>query len=178
LPVNDKLTRREIVEQVWAATEAGDNLILGASRMIREAELHAPSANLNVFANRGLAGIDGTVATAMGIAIATRAQTRAMLGDLTLLHDAGSLAKDERDGILDVQLVVVNDHGGTIFEKLEPAQVLSKESFDRLFKTPQSVNIATLAAAYGWLHIPVNSEAQLEAALQTRGQVLIEVRLG
>ena len=177
-PVSEKLTRREIVEQVWAATEPGDNLLLGASRMIREAELHAPSANLNVFANRGLAGIDGTVATAIGIAIATRTQTRVLMGDLTLLHDAGSLARDERDGILDVQLVVVNDHGGTIFEKLEPAEVLSKESFERLFKTPQSVNIATLAIAYGWLHIPVHTEVELEAALKTRGQVLIEIRLG
>ena len=177
-PVTEKLTRREIVEQVWAATEPGDNLLLGASRMIREAELHAPSANLNIFANRGLAGIDGTVATATGIAIATRAQTRALLGDLTLLHDAGSLARDERDGILDVQLVVVNDHGGSIFEKLEPAQVLSKDNFERLFKTPQSVNIATLAVAYGWLHIPVHTEVELQAALQTRGQVMIEIRLG
>jgi 2-succinyl-5-enolpyruvyl-6-hydroxy-3-cyclohexene-1-carboxylate synthase len=176
-PVNEKLTRREIVEQVWAATEPADNLLLGASRMIREAELHAPSANLNVFANRGLAGIDGTVATAIGIAIATRAQTRALLGDLTLLHDAGSLARDERDGILDVQLVVVNDHGGSIFEKLEPAHTLGKENFERLFKTPQSVNIATLAVAYGWLHIPVHTEVELAAALQTRGQVLIEIRL-
>ena len=86
-------------------------------------------------------------------------------------------ARDERDGILDVQLVVVNDHGGSIFEKLEPAQTLEKENFERLFKTPQSVNIATLAVAYGWLHIPVHTEVELAAALQTRGQVLIEIRL-
>lgn len=176
-PVSEKLSRREIVEQVWAATEPGDNLILGASRMIREAELYAPGANLNIFANRGLAGIDGTVATATGIALATRTQTRALLGDLTLLHDAGSLARDERDGALDLQLVVVNDHGGSIFEKLEPAQLLSKETFERLFTTPQSVNIATLAVAYGWLHIPVRTEPELEAALQTRGRVLIEILL-
>lgn len=176
-PLSDKLTRREVVEQVWAATAPSDNLLLGASRMIREAEIYAPAQNLNVFANRGLAGIDGTVATAIGIALATRAQTRALIGDLTLLHDAGSLAKDARDGIIDVQLVVVNDNGGSIFEKLEPAQVLSKESFERLFKTPQSVNLATLAVAYGWLHIPVHTEEELANALQTAGQVLIEVRL-
>ena len=177
-PVSEKLTRREIVEQVWNANGAGHNLLLGASRMIREAEVWAPAKNINVFANRGLAGIDGTVATASGIALATRMQTRALLGDLTLLHDAGSLVIDEQDGNLDIQLVVVNDGGGSIFETLEPAKQLSEKSFDRLFRTPQNVNLATLAVAYGWLHIPVHTEVELEAALTTKGRVLIEVKLG
>ena len=176
-PLSEKLGRREIVEQVWSATEATDNLFLGASRMIREADVWAQGGNLNIYANRGLAGIDGSVATATGIALATRAQTRALIGDLTLLHDAGSLAIDPRDGQLDLQLIVVNDHGGSIFENLEPAKALSKESFDRLFRTPQNVNLATLAVTYGWLHVPVHTEVELEAALKTKGRVLIEVKL-
>ena len=177
-PVSETLSRREIVEQVWAATGAGENLVLGASRMIREAEVWAPAKNINVFANRGLAGIDGTVATATGIALATREQTRALLGDLTLLHDASSLVIDPLDGPLNLQLVVVNDRGGSIFETLEPAKALSEESFNRLFRTPQEVNIATLAVAYGWLHLPVHTEVELEKALGTSGRVLIEVKLG
>ena len=177
-PVSETLSRREIVEQVWAATGPGENLVLGASRMIREAEVWAPAKNINVYANRGLAGIDGTVATATGIALATREQTRALLGDLTLLHDASSLVIDPLDGAVNLQLVVVNDQGGSIFETLEPAKVLSEESFNRLFRTPQAVNIATLAVAYGWLHIPVFTEAQLQAALEQPGRVLIEVKLG
>ena len=72
---------------------------------------------------------------------------------------------------------MVNDHGGSIFETLEPAKQLSKESFDRLFRTPQDVNLATLAVTYGWLHIPVSTEVELEAALLTKGRVLIEVKL-
>lgn len=176
-PLSEKLSRREIVEQVWMSTEPTDNLFLGASRMIREAEVWAPGANLNVYANRGLAGIDGSVATVTGIALATRAQTRALIGDLTLLHDASSLVIDPRDGEIDLQLVVVNDRGGSIFENLEPAKQLSKENFDRLFRTPQDVNLATLAVTYGWLHIPVNTEVELEAALLTKGRVLIEVKL-
>ena len=176
-PVSEKLGRREIVEQVWMSTEPTDYLFLGASRMIREAEIWAPGANLNIFANRGLSGIDGSVATVTGIALATRAQTRALIGDLTLLHDASSLVIDPLDGHIDLQLVVVNDHGGSIFETLEPAKQLSKESFDRLFRTPQDVNLATLAVTYGWLHIPVSTEVELEAALLTKGRVLIEVKL-
>lgn len=176
-PVSESLSRREIVEQVWSATGPGENLVLGASRMIREAEIWAPAKNLNVFANRGLAGIDGTVATATGIALATREQTRVLLGDLTLLHDASSLVVDPLDGPINLQLVVVNDRGGSIFESLEPAKTLSEQSFNRLFRTPQDVNLATLAVAYGWLHIPVHTEVELEAALGQPGRVLIEAKL-
>ena len=175
--VTEKLGRREVIEQLWAATEPSHNLMLGASRMIREADVWAPPGNLNIYSNRGLAGIDGTVATATGIALVTRVQTRVLIGDLTLLHDAGSLVVDELDGPLDIQLIVVNDNGGSIFENLEPAKLLSKGSFDRLFRTPQNVNLATLAVAYGWLHIPVQNEMQLEAALAVKGRVLVEIKL-
>jgi 2-succinyl-5-enolpyruvyl-6-hydroxy-3-cyclohexene-1-carboxylate synthase len=177
-PVSPTLSRREIVEQVWSATGPGENLVLGASRMIREAEVWAPAKNINVFSNRGLAGIDGTVATATGIALATREQTRALIGDLTLLHDASSLVIDPLDGALNLQLIVVNDKGGSIFETLEPAKALSEKSFNRLFRTPQEVNLATLAVAYGWVHIPVHTEVELQTALGQAGRVLIEVKLG
>lgn len=176
-PVSGVLTRRELVEQVWAATEGAENLVLGASRLIREAETWAPAKPVNVFSNRGLAGIDGTIATATGIAIATGLQTRALMGDLTFLHDASSLAIDPMGPTLDIQLVVGNDSGGSIFESLEMRKSLQDREFDRLFRTPQNVNLATLAAAYGWLHIPVSNETQLAAALKKPGRIVIEVAL-
>ena len=176
-PVSGTLTRRELVEQVWEATEGAENLVLGASRLIREAETWAPAKAVNVFSNRGLAGIDGTIATATGIAIATRLQTRALMGDLTFLHDASSLAIDPDGPELDLQIVVGNDAGGSIFESLEMRKSLQDKDFDRLFRTPQNVNIATLAAAYGWLHVPVANETQLALALKKKGRVVIEVAL-
>jgi len=109
--------------------------------------------------------------------LATGQQTRVLLGDLTLLHDAGSLAIDPNDGSLNIQLVVVNDHGGSIFESLEMAKTLQPKSFDKLFRTPQNVNLPTLAAAYGWLHIPVDNEDSLRQALTETGRVLIEIQL-
>lgn len=171
------LGRREVVEAIWQATEHADNLVLGASRLIREADTWAPGKPINVFSNRGLAGIDGTIATATGISLATGQQTRVLLGDLTLLHDAGSLAIDPNDGPLNIQLVVVNDHGGSIFESLEMAKTLQPKSFDKLFRTPQNVNLPTLAAAYGWRHIPVDNEDALRQALTETGRVMIEIQL-
>lgn len=176
-PVNAELSRREIVEALWAATENAQNLVLGASRMIREAETWAPAKPINVFSNRGLAGIDGTIATATGIALASGQKTRVLLGDLTFLHDVGSLVIDPVDSPQDIQLVVVNDHGGSIFEALEMAKALPATAFDRLFRTPQNVNLAALALAYGWRHEFVQNEDELRAALELEGRVLIEVEL-
>ena len=180
-PAMAGLSRAGIVQAVWAATGQDDQLLLGASRMIREADRWAPAKPIRVFSNRGLAGIDGTVATATGLSLVEVRHenrdgvTRALMGDLTLLHDAGSLAYDRAEGDLNLQLVVVNDNGGSIFESLEPAQALAESTFDRLFRTPQSVDLWSLAQAYGWRHILVGSLGELDEALATRGRVLIEV---
>jgi 2-succinyl-5-enolpyruvyl-6-hydroxy-3-cyclohexene-1-carboxylate synthase len=96
-------------------------------------------------------------------------------GDLTFLHDAGSLAVDEMDGKLNIQVIVGNDNGGSIFEGLEVAQVISSREFDRLFRTPQRVNLERLARAYGWEYIAVSSAPELKAALKIKGRVVIEV---
>ncbi len=176
-PVSPTLSRRELVEAIWEVTDGAENLVLGASRLIREADTWAPAKPINTFANRGLSGIDGTIATATGIALTTRLTTRVLLGDLTLLHDAGSLAIDPADGPLNIQLLVANDRGGSIFESLEMAGTLPAASFDRLFRTPQNVNLAKLADAYGWNHISVDNEPALLAALELEGRNIIEVSL-
>jgi 2-succinyl-5-enolpyruvyl-6-hydroxy-3-cyclohexene-1-carboxylate synthase len=177
-PESSKLDRRTLVEAVWNATNGPDQLLLGASRLIREADAWAPAKLLLVYSNRGLAGIDGTVATATGLALIEReGTTRALIGDLTLLHDASSLAIDPVDGDLNIQIVVGNDGGGTIFSGLEMAEQLEPKTFERLFTTPQQVDIWHLAQAYGWNYIRVESTAELETALQTTGRVVIDVRL-
>lgn len=177
-PESSKLDRRALVEEVWHATNGADQLLLGASRLIREADAWAPAKLLSVYSNRGLAGIDGTVATAIGLAMIEREGiTRALMGDLTLLHDASSLAVDPVDGELNIQIVVGNDGGGTIFTGLEMASSLDEKTFERLFTTPQQVDIWHLAQAYGWNYVRVESRAELESALQTSGRVVIDVRL-
>jgi 2-succinyl-5-enolpyruvyl-6-hydroxy-3-cyclohexene-1-carboxylate synthase len=175
---NGQLDRRALVEAVWRATTATDNLFLGASRLIREADAWAPAKAVRVFSNRGLAGIDGSIATAAGIALVEReGTTRALVGDLTLLHDAGSLAIDPLDGNLNLQLVVGNDNGGTIFSGLEMASTLDAPSFDRLFRTPQNVDLWHLAQSYGWEYFRVESLGELDEGLAKAGRVLIDVRL-
>jgi 2-succinyl-5-enolpyruvyl-6-hydroxy-3-cyclohexene-1-carboxylate synthase len=175
----NELNRANIVREIYTATTDGDCLLIGASRMIRIADEFAPVKPLAVFSNRGLAGIDGTISTATGIAIAYPNDggfTRALLGDLTALHDVGGLAIDPLDGEMNLQVVVVNDGGGSIFEGLEVAK--AKDSFERVFRTRQNVDFWHLAEAYGWQYSRVERLEQLAPALQQTGRVLVEIALG
>ena len=147
-------------------------LVLGASNPVRAFDLAVESlAGRPVFSNRGQAGIDGTIATAVGIAaglgsarIATpdrageprddargRAQASrvtAVMGDLTLCHDASSLALAAATGA-ELDIIVADDEGGGIFATLEHGNAATPEAYDRWFGVAQHVNYEALAAAYG-----------------------------
>ena len=149
--------------------------------MIREADAHAPkTAVANIWSNRGVAGIDGTIATAIGFTAARknehpRATTRALIGDLTFLHDASSLALDSTRDQLNLQLWVVNDNGGTIFESLEVAKLVDQETFERVLTTPQNVDLQKLAQAYGWQFVRATTVAELQQAAKLQGCIVIEI---
>lgn len=181
----EPVTRRMLVEAVWRASWPHDRLVLGASRLIRELDRVAPGKRIPVHANRGLAGIDGTIATATGIALASQADddsrpgvTRVLLGDLALLHDAGSLLFGAGEPRPRIQVIVGNDGGGTIFDGLEVAATAEAALVDRVLLTPQRADLAALASAYGWEYRRVSTRGELDPALTpTAEQVLIEVPL-
>ncbi|NLT30647.1 MAG: 2-succinyl-5-enolpyruvyl-6-hydroxy-3-cyclohexene-1-carboxylic-acid synthase [Propionibacterium sp.] len=156
------------------------NLVLGASQLIRDADL-APVAEhpADVWANRGLAGIDGTISTAAGIALGTGRPTTALLGDVTALHDAGGLLIGPDEPRPDLRLVIGNDDGGSIFHTLEQGDPAHAAVFERTFATPHRVDLAGLAAAYGWAYRRETTADGLTAALAAdpSGTELIEVPL-
>ena len=177
-PTTDRERARiELVSAVWqAAANDRGKLLLGASELIRVADRFAPPLAVRAYANRGLAGIDGTIATAIGMSIADSGRAvRVLLGDLALLHDAGSLNLSDL-GPTNVQLIVGNDRGGGIFRNLEIAKQAPPEVFDRLFITPQQVDFAALAKAYGWNYQPATA-ANLPELLKLSGPVLIDFAL-
>lgn len=182
--VRAPVTRRSLVEAAWRATWPHDRLVLGASRLIREADKVVPGKKISVHANRGLAGIDGTVSTAVGIALASQAgndaggTTRVVLGDLALLHDVGALLFGAGEARPRIQVIVGNDNGGTIFDGLEVGATAPTEAFDRVLLTAQQFSIEHLAAAYGWEYRRVENRGQLDQALTASAEpVLIEVPL-
>jgi 2-succinyl-5-enolpyruvyl-6-hydroxy-3-cyclohexene-1-carboxylate synthase len=164
------ISRPILALSVWRATWPHDRLVLGASRLIREADKVVPGKKIVVHANRGLAGIDGTVSTAIGVALASQTDakggiTRVLLGDLTLLHDVGGLLIGEEETRPRVQVIVGNDGGGTIFDSLEVAFSADPDAFARVMRTPQSVSIEQLAAAYGWHYTRATTRSELDRAL-------------
>lgn len=184
----EPVTRRMLVEAVWQATWPHDRLVFGSSRLIREADRVVAGKNISVHANRGLAGIDGTIATATGIALASQASladgnaaagtTRVVLGDLAFLHDVGSLLVSPGEATPRIQLIVGNDGGGTIFDSLEVADSAQKEAFDRVLYTPHAVALADIASAYGWNYLLVGNRGELDEALVSpHDRTVIEVPL-
>ncbi|MFP5283546.1 MAG: 2-succinyl-5-enolpyruvyl-6-hydroxy-3-cyclohexene-1-carboxylate synthase, partial [Actinomycetes bacterium] len=160
------LTGPAIAEAVCAGLDADDVLVAGSSQPIRDLDLAPirPDSPV-VYANRGLAGIDGTVSTALGVALASRRPTHALLGDLTLLHDMPGLLVAPGEPRPDLRLVVANDDGGSIFASLEHGAPERRDSFERLFGTPQGVDLAHLAAATGWAYRRAETAAAVGAAL-------------
>jgi len=150
------LTGPGLATSVWDGLGEAD-LVLGSSRPIRDLDLLAAPQSWptrRVMANRGLAGIDGTLATAHGAALATGRRTVVLLGDVTFLHDAGGLLTPELERVPRLDVVVAQDGGGTIFSTLEHGSVAARGPYahavDRFFRTPPGTAAAPVAAAYGW----------------------------
>ncbi|KJQ54030.1 2-succinyl-5-enolpyruvyl-6-hydroxy-3-cyclohexene-1-carboxylic-acid synthase [Microbacterium sp. SA39] len=182
--VRRPLDRELLVDAVWRATWPHDRLVFGSSRLVRVADAVLGGKKVPVHANRGLAGIDGTIGTAMGVAIASQAGgapgiTRLLLGDLAFLHDVGAMLLPPDETEPRVQIIVGNDGGGTIFDALEVAASAPPADLDRAFYTPHTVILEHLALAYGWEYLKVTTRAGLDQALTSPrgGRQIIEVPL-
>lgn len=176
--LRQRVDRRMLAKAVWASTWPHDRLVIAASRLIREADRLVPGKNIRVHANRGLAGIDGTIATATGIALAARdtapqaGTTRVLLGDLALIHDAGALLAPLPEGVR-VHLFVGNDRGGTIFDQLEVAGTANPDDYAKVMRTPHAVDIEALAKAGGWAYRKAATRADLDDALTAPEPLLV-----
>jgi len=163
---------------LWAVLGEEDALVVGSSNPVRDLDLAPVSAAPpEVYANRGLAGIDGLVSTAVGVALTRDRPTHALLGDLTLLHDVGGLLIGPREPRPDLRLVVANDDGGSIFATLEHGQPAHLAAFERVFATPHGADLAALAAVHRTAYHRVADLAGLGEVLEEPpvGLELVEV---
>ena len=132
-----------------------------------------------VVANRGLAGIDGTISTAVGLAWASGQPVRVIIGDLAAAHDLTGLVKAVTENEVDLQVIVLDDHGGKIFSGLEYGASELSNYFLRFFTTAQQVDFAQAAAAFG-AHVSVIDDVDgLQSLLSEtiEGRSLVHVKL-
>ena len=159
-----------------AASTSGP-LVLGASNPVRAFDLAVPTLEGRVIhSNRGQAGIDGTIATAVGIAVGAgyggeatvpaSERVTAVMGDLTACHDASSLALAAATRA-HLDIIVADDRGGGIFATLEHGRATTPEAYDRWFGVAQEVDYEALTAAYHLAFARVDNPAQLARVLET-----------
>ncbi len=132
-----------------------------------------------VVANRGLAGIDGTISTAVGLAWASGQPVRVIIGDLAAAHDLTGLVKAVTETEVDLQVIVLDDHGGKIFSGLEYGASELSNYFPRFFATAQQVDFAQAAAAFG-AHVDVIDDVDGLQSLLSKpiaGRSLVHVKL-
>lgn len=165
-----------ICAAIWAdaCQGRGPVLLIGASAIIRSFDRHAVPAATGPIAlsNRGLAGIDGTVSTGVGLHLGLGMPVRVVVGDLTAAHDATGLLLGTREDDVDVQVVVINDGGGAIFAGLEHAAAPGP-LLERFFLTPQRIDFAGLARAVDARYVRTDGIDFLDEPV--RGRSIIEV---
>jgi 2-succinyl-5-enolpyruvyl-6-hydroxy-3-cyclohexene-1-carboxylate synthase len=167
-----------VARDTVAELPPGALLVLGSSNPVRDVAIAArPRADLVVHTNRGVAGIDGTVSTAIGAAIAHGQPSYALVGDITFLHDSTGLIIGPREPRPDLTIVVLNDDGGGIFALLEQGAPEYAPAFERIFGTPHGVDLAALCAATRTPHVVAGTRAELARALRPAGGIrVVEVR--
>jgi 2-succinyl-5-enolpyruvyl-6-hydroxy-3-cyclohexene-1-carboxylate synthase len=172
-----RLTAARLARDVVAALPAGALFVLGSSTPVRDVDrLAVPRGDVTVLANRGVAGIDGTISTAVGAALVHGGPAFALMGDLTFLHDLTGLLLGEGEARPDLTVVVPDNDGGGIFAQLEPGQPQYEAGYRRVFGTPHGRDLVEVARALGWAATAVTDPAELRAALGAGGPRVVVVR--
>ena len=171
------LSEQGVAHRLCSLLPESHQFMIASSLPIRHVDTFSSSQGnpVGIVANRGVSGIDGTIATAAGSQWSSGERTTVLLGDLAMLHDLNSLVLAKDRGLI---LVVINNDGGGIFSYL-PIQNQA-DIFERFFATPHGMNFEHAASLFGIeYHAPEDlnqfSDDYL-SALGRRGATLIEVK--
>jgi 2-succinyl-5-enolpyruvyl-6-hydroxy-3-cyclohexene-1-carboxylate synthase len=169
--LGDELTEPAVARVVG---HAGGRVVLSSSMPVRDVEWFGTAGSNVVYSNRGANGIDGVIATGIGVAVATDEPTVVLLGDVAFCHDQSSLtALAARQ--LPLTIVVVDNDGGGIFSFLPQRSALTTARFEQLFGTPHGTDVVAVARAHGLGARTVETAADLHAALIDREATVVRI---
>lgn len=144
-----------IAREIGVGIPSGTTLFISSSRPIRDIEGFASTrTGVETFANRGLAGIDGNISTALGIA-SVRKESMAVIGDLGFLHDLTGLIHNEE---INLRIFVIDNNGGGIFSTLSAR---GSSGFETVFGTPHGLDICAITTAMGIESSKIGSVSEL-----------------
>ncbi|MEE8149596.1 MAG: 2-succinyl-5-enolpyruvyl-6-hydroxy-3-cyclohexene-1-carboxylic-acid synthase, partial [candidate division Zixibacteria bacterium] len=148
LDSNDAISEPAVCRAISKQIADSAALFLGNSLPVREMDMFAAADGKAVAVeyNRGVSGIDGTIATAVGYANGIQSAVTLVVGDLTFLHDLNSL-KLARDSKQPLTIVVFNNDGGGIFSFLPVAS--QTENFEKFFGTSHGLSFENSAGQFG-----------------------------
>lgn len=148
-----------IAREIGARIPSSTSLFISSSRPIRDIEgFAAARSGVETFANRGLAGIDGNISTALGIA-SVRKECVAVIGDLGFLHDLTGLIQNEE---INLRIFVIDNNGGGIFSTLNAR---GSAGFETVFGTPHNLDICAITKAMGYESSKIENTSELIAQL-------------
>lgn len=151
---------------------------MGNSSIVRYCQLFNPIPSMSYFSNRGTSGIDGSLSTVVGAAIAKPNTLHvAILGDISFFYDSNALWN--KYSLDNLRIIVLNNGGGGIFNIIEgPSSVRQNEHF---FEAKQAFKAEKIAEAFGVTYYSASNEEELVQcmsdfyAYETSGAKLLEV---
>jgi len=166
-----QLSEPAVARRLLGLLPAGSELVASSSMPVRDLEWFSPPMDDPplVRANRGANGIDGVCSTTLGAAAAGRGPVVGLVGDLAFLHDVSALVRPSGPAgpSASCTLVVVDNGGGGIFNFLPQATSVAGADFERLFATPQRVDVVSVAAGFGVPTLEVATAEELDEAIRT-----------
>ncbi len=152
-----------IVARVMQQLPKKSNLHLANSMAVRYANIIAltPDQEVEVFANRGTSGIDGSTSTAVGCALSSAKITTLITGDMAFFYDRNGLWHNYLPDNL--RIILLNNHAGGIFRLIDgPKQQPELEPY---FETTQNLNAENTARDFGLNYTAVKTLEDLEKIL-------------
>jgi 2-succinyl-5-enolpyruvyl-6-hydroxy-3-cyclohexene-1-carboxylate synthase len=136
-------SEQAVIKSICGSLTSMSALFVGSSRPVRDIEAFTKfQSGILVFANRGLAGIDGNISTVFGIAQEHKT-TNSIMGDLTFLHDISALTNAPKENL---RIFVIDNNGGGIFSTLPQA---GSNGFEQVFGTPHNLDLVKVISGFG-----------------------------
>ena len=137
-------------------------LHLANSSTIRYAQLFTIPPRVEICCNRGVNGIEGSLSTAIGYAVASTKLNFIIIGDLSFFYDMNALWNQNYGA--NIRILLLNNEGGEIFHTLPG---MDKSSRSREFITAEHYTTAKgWAEERGFIYIKVTDEEELEDAMK------------